>query len=190
MWELRFTKRAQKDAKNLAASGLKSKAEALLAVIEQNPYQNPPSYEKLKGDLQGKSTEASISFLNGKSYLTSTQASRVPKTPLIKAVTRDVVKVTSYANSAIGLVAILQKSAGDSLLDFKNIAIIGTMSITVKYKTLIRQAQELPINTLRNCFQAGVSACKRFLEDKIGIAIVDFAPHMNTLIKVGFPLMT
>ena len=53
MWELRFTKRAQKDAKKLATTGLKSKAEELLAIIEQNPYENPPTYEKLKGDLQG-----------------------------------------------------------------------------------------------------------------------------------------
>ncbi|MBP5975030.1 Txe/YoeB family addiction module toxin [Brasilonema sp. CT11] len=53
MWELRFTKRAQKDANKLAAAGLKPKAEELLAILEQNPYENPPSYEKLKGDLQG-----------------------------------------------------------------------------------------------------------------------------------------
>lgn len=53
MWELRFTKRARKDAKKLAIAGLKPKAEALLAVLEQNPYENPPPYEKLKGDLQG-----------------------------------------------------------------------------------------------------------------------------------------
>lgn len=53
VWELRFTKRAQKDAKKLAAAGLKPKAEELLAILEQNPYENPPSYEKLKGDLQG-----------------------------------------------------------------------------------------------------------------------------------------
>ncbi|WP_256874368.1 Txe/YoeB family addiction module toxin [Nostoc sp. C057] len=50
MWELRFTKRSQKDAKKLAASALKHKAEELLAILEQNPYENPP---KLKGDLQG-----------------------------------------------------------------------------------------------------------------------------------------
>ncbi|GAX45553.1 hypothetical protein NIES4075_65740 [Tolypothrix sp. NIES-4075] len=53
MWELRFTKRAQKDAKKLGTAGLKPKAEELLAILEQNPYENPPSYEKLKGDLQG-----------------------------------------------------------------------------------------------------------------------------------------
>ncbi|MUG97673.1 Txe/YoeB family addiction module toxin [Scytonema sp. UIC 10036] len=53
VWELRFTKRAQKDAKKIATAGLKSKTEELLAILEQNPYENPPSYEKLKGDLQG-----------------------------------------------------------------------------------------------------------------------------------------
>lgn len=53
MWELRFSKRAEKDAKKLAGAGLKPKAEELLAILEQNPYENPPSYEKLKGDLQG-----------------------------------------------------------------------------------------------------------------------------------------
>ncbi len=53
VWELRFTKRAQKDAKKIATAGLKPKTEELLAILEQNPYENPPSYEKLKGDLQG-----------------------------------------------------------------------------------------------------------------------------------------
>lgn len=53
MWELRFTKRAQKDAKKVAAAGLKPKLQELLAILEQNPYENPPAYEKLKGDLQG-----------------------------------------------------------------------------------------------------------------------------------------
>lgn len=53
MWELRFTKRARKDAKKLAIAELKPKAEALLTLLEQNPYKNPPPYEKLKGDLQG-----------------------------------------------------------------------------------------------------------------------------------------
>jgi len=52
-WELRFTKQAQKDAKKLSASGLKNKAQQLLELIEQNPYQNPPPYEKLVGDLSG-----------------------------------------------------------------------------------------------------------------------------------------
>jgi Txe/YoeB family toxin of toxin-antitoxin system len=48
-----YTKQAQKDAKKLMASGLKSKAQELLDIIKQNPYQNPPPYEKLMGDLSG-----------------------------------------------------------------------------------------------------------------------------------------
>ena len=50
-WELVYTKQAQKDAKKLAGSGLKSKALEILKIIEKNPYQNPPPYEKLVGDL-------------------------------------------------------------------------------------------------------------------------------------------
>ena len=52
-WELVFTKHAQKDAQRLAASGLKAKAQELLAVMTGNPFQNPPPYEKLVGDLAG-----------------------------------------------------------------------------------------------------------------------------------------
>jgi Txe/YoeB family toxin of toxin-antitoxin system len=52
-WQLLFTKQAQKDAKKLASAGLKPKAEALLKVLEVNPFQNPPPYEKLVGDLAG-----------------------------------------------------------------------------------------------------------------------------------------
>lgn len=52
-WKLVYTKQAQKDAKKLAASGLKEKAQSLLKVLEENPYQNPPPYEKLIGDLGG-----------------------------------------------------------------------------------------------------------------------------------------
>lgn len=52
-WTLAFTKQAQKDAKRLAAAGLKDKAQVLLDVLKQNPFQNPPSYEKLVGDLAG-----------------------------------------------------------------------------------------------------------------------------------------
>lgn len=52
-WTLYYTKQAQKDARKLAFSGLKDKAKELLQIIEQNPYQNPPSYEKLVGDLAG-----------------------------------------------------------------------------------------------------------------------------------------
>jgi Txe/YoeB family toxin of toxin-antitoxin system len=52
-WRLVYTKAAQKDAKNLAAAGLKSKAQSLLAILAANPYQTPPPYEKLVGDLSG-----------------------------------------------------------------------------------------------------------------------------------------
>ena len=52
-WKLIYTKAAQKDAKKLAASGLKRKAQELLAVIAEDPFANPPRYEKLVGDLAG-----------------------------------------------------------------------------------------------------------------------------------------
>ena len=52
-WEIVFTKQAQKDAKKLANAGLKAKAQKLLEVIRENPFQNPPPYEKLIGDLAG-----------------------------------------------------------------------------------------------------------------------------------------
>jgi toxin YoeB len=53
MWTLYFTKQAQKDAKKLAAAGLKPKAQVLLDVLVTNPFQIPPPYEKLVGDLNG-----------------------------------------------------------------------------------------------------------------------------------------
>ncbi len=53
MWQLHLTGQAQKDAKKLAAAGLKSKASQLLEILQSNPYQNPPPYEKLVGDLAG-----------------------------------------------------------------------------------------------------------------------------------------
>ena len=52
-WQLLYTKAAQKDAKNLNAAGLKDKALGLLSIIAENPFQNPPPYEKLVGDLTG-----------------------------------------------------------------------------------------------------------------------------------------
>ena len=52
-WEVAFAKHAIKDAKKLAASGLKPKAQELLAVLAHDPFQNPPPYEKLVGDLAG-----------------------------------------------------------------------------------------------------------------------------------------
>ncbi len=53
MWQLCFTKQAQKDAKKLASSGLKPKAQELLKVLEKDPFMNPPPFEKLVGDLSG-----------------------------------------------------------------------------------------------------------------------------------------
>jgi len=52
-WRLKFTKLAQKDAKKLAAAGLKPKTQRLLEMLKQNPFTNPPSYEKLQGDFKG-----------------------------------------------------------------------------------------------------------------------------------------
>ncbi|WP_028672173.1 Txe/YoeB family addiction module toxin [Saccharospirillum impatiens] len=52
-WKLVYTKRAQKDAKKLASSGLKPKAQELLALIAEDPYCKPPPFEKLIGDLSG-----------------------------------------------------------------------------------------------------------------------------------------
>jgi Txe/YoeB family toxin of toxin-antitoxin system len=52
-WQLVFTKAAQKDTEKLASSGLKNKAEILLKILEKNPFQNPPPFEKLIGDLSG-----------------------------------------------------------------------------------------------------------------------------------------
>ena len=52
-WQVLFTKQAQKDAKNIAKSGLREKAEALLVVLAKNPPQTPPPFEKLVGDLDG-----------------------------------------------------------------------------------------------------------------------------------------
>lgn len=52
-WRVVFTRQAQKDARNLAASGLRQKAEGLLAVLAVNPFQSPPPFEKLVGDLSG-----------------------------------------------------------------------------------------------------------------------------------------
>jgi len=53
IWELFYTKQAQKDAKKLSSAGLKNKAQQILSILENNPFQNPPPYEKLVGDLFG-----------------------------------------------------------------------------------------------------------------------------------------
>jgi len=52
-WTLVYTRQAQKDAKKLSGAGLRSKAEALLKVLEANPSRTPPPFEKLVGDLAG-----------------------------------------------------------------------------------------------------------------------------------------
>jgi toxin YoeB len=53
MWRVAFTKQAKKDAKKIAAVGLRSKAEKLLDILRENPYRTSPTYEKLLGDLSG-----------------------------------------------------------------------------------------------------------------------------------------
>ena len=50
-WKIVYTSQAKKDAKKLAASGLKSKAVVLLGILKLDPFQNPPEYKKLVGDL-------------------------------------------------------------------------------------------------------------------------------------------
>ena len=52
-WSLVYTKPATRDAKKLSRSGLRAQAEKLLAILKKNPYQVPPPYEKLVGDLAG-----------------------------------------------------------------------------------------------------------------------------------------
>lgn len=52
-WQLAFAKQAQKDATKLVSAGLKDKAQSLLDIVSGNPFQNPPPYEKLIGDLAG-----------------------------------------------------------------------------------------------------------------------------------------
>jgi toxin YoeB len=52
-WQVVFTRQAQKDARKLAASGLRAKAEELLEVLRTDPWRQPPRFEKLVGDLAG-----------------------------------------------------------------------------------------------------------------------------------------
>ena len=52
-WNIAYSKFALKDAKKLSAAGLRDKAQALLDILELDPFQNPPPYEKLVGDLRG-----------------------------------------------------------------------------------------------------------------------------------------
>lgn len=53
MWQIVFTKQAQKDAKKLSTAGLKAKAEKLIEILRENPFMTPPPYEMLLGDLSG-----------------------------------------------------------------------------------------------------------------------------------------
>ena len=53
MWRVVFTKQAQKDAKKLSSAGLRLKAERLIEFLRENPYQAPPPFEKLLGELSG-----------------------------------------------------------------------------------------------------------------------------------------
>ncbi len=52
-WQVVYTRQAQKDAKRIASSGLRPKAELLLTIVAENPFENPPPYEKPVGDLSG-----------------------------------------------------------------------------------------------------------------------------------------
>jgi Txe/YoeB family toxin of toxin-antitoxin system len=52
-WTIVYTSHAKKDAKKLSTSGLRPKAEELLAILANNPFQNPPPYERLVGELKG-----------------------------------------------------------------------------------------------------------------------------------------
>ena len=52
-WRILYTKQAQKDAKRLASAGLKERTQGLLRVLENDPFQSPPPFEKLVGDLRG-----------------------------------------------------------------------------------------------------------------------------------------
>ncbi len=53
MWNIVFTRQAQKDAKKLSSAGLRPQAEKLIEILRDNPYQTPPRFEKLLGDLAG-----------------------------------------------------------------------------------------------------------------------------------------
>ena len=53
MWQIVFTKQAQRDANKLSAAGLRPKAEQLIEILRENPYKTPPPFEKLLGDLSG-----------------------------------------------------------------------------------------------------------------------------------------
>ncbi len=56
MWQVIYARQAVKDAKKIEASGLKEKAKALIAILAEDPFRNPPPFEKLVGDLAGASS--------------------------------------------------------------------------------------------------------------------------------------
>lgn len=53
IWKIVYTKQARKDAKKISASGLRPQTERLIKILEENPYQDPPPFKKLVGDLEG-----------------------------------------------------------------------------------------------------------------------------------------
>ncbi|MCG2708943.1 MAG: Txe/YoeB family addiction module toxin [Thermodesulfovibrionales bacterium] len=53
IWKIVYTRQARKDAKKISASGLRSQTERLIKILEENPYQDPPPFKKLVGDLEG-----------------------------------------------------------------------------------------------------------------------------------------
>ncbi|MCX5718159.1 MAG: Txe/YoeB family addiction module toxin [Nitrospirae bacterium] len=53
IWKIVYTKQARKDAKKISASGLRPQAERLIRILEGNPFQDPPAFKKLVGDLEG-----------------------------------------------------------------------------------------------------------------------------------------
>jgi len=53
IWRLVYTKQARKDAEKASSAGLKTKIKSLISILSKNPFQNPPPYEKLVGDLSG-----------------------------------------------------------------------------------------------------------------------------------------
>lgn len=59
-WQIVFTKQAQKDARKIAATGLRAKAEDLLEIVRENPFRSPPPFHKLVGDLSGPIPAASL----------------------------------------------------------------------------------------------------------------------------------
>ncbi len=64
IWKIVYTKHAHKDAKKLASSHLKTKAAALLKILAKDPFQTPPPYEKLVGDLTGACSRSLSDYSN------------------------------------------------------------------------------------------------------------------------------